>query len=202
MGKILGLVGLFGAAVAPPAAAFTFLQSVQTWAKANPLLAVLALVVYEAVIAVIGFATKLLGGTADELNKRWKDPLAKAIDEGTRRRFSRFERRYRDAVLGSLRYIDLKGLATMGFYTPELDEVFVDVSLVHSDPSRVPSDVLGHRQGQSERRFIGDLIDQPKPVVLAVIGAPGCGKTTLLRHTALLVCRKRRRRRRIPVLLY
>ncbi|GGM83263.1 hypothetical protein GCM10011609_18970 [Lentzea pudingi] len=197
MGKILGLLGM---AIAPPAAAFAFLQ---TWAKAHPVLALVVLVAYEAVVLGLGFAGKLVGGTADELNKRWKDDLARTIDEGTRRRFSGFERRYRESVLGSLRFIDLKGLATMGFYTPELDEVFVDVSLAHSDPTTVPSDVLGHRQTQRERRVIGDLINQQQPVVLAVIGAPGCGKTTLLRHTALLVCRERRRRRRkIPALLY
>ncbi|NGY58265.1 NACHT domain-containing protein [Lentzea sp. NEAU-D13] len=196
MGKILGLLG---AAIAPPAAAFAFLQ---TWAKSHPLQALLLLAAYEVVVLGLGFVGKLVGGTADELRNRWKDPLAKTIDEGTRRRLSRFERRYRESVLGSLRFIDLKGLATMGFYTPELDEVFVDVSLVHSDPSKVPSDVLGQARVESTRRFIGDLIDQPKPVVLAVIGPPGCGKTTLLRHTALLMCRKRRRRRRIPVLFY
>ncbi|GHH60920.1 NACHT domain-containing protein [Lentzea cavernae] len=196
MGKTLGLLG---AAIAPPAAAFAFLQA---WAKAHPVLALIAFVAYEAVVLGLSFAGKLVGGTADELNRRWKDDLARTIDEGTRRRLSGFERRYREAVLGNLRFIDLKGLATMGFYTPELDEVFVDISLVHSDPAKVPSDVLGHHQVHPERRFIGDLIDQPKPVVLAVIGAPGCGKTTLLRHTALLVCRKRRRRRGIPVLLY
>lgn len=188
------------AAVAPPAAAFAFLQ---TWALAHPWWAIGALAAWQLLVWGAAFVGKVVGGAADELNNRWKDPLAKSIDEGARRRLSRFERRYRESVLGNLRFIDLKGLATMGFYTPELDEVFVDVSLVHSDPSRVPSDVLGHQQVQPDRRFIGDLIDQPKPVLLAMIGAPGCGKTTLLRHTALLVCRTgRRRRRRIPVLLY
>ncbi len=197
MGKILGLLG---AAIAPPAAAYvTFLQA---WAKAHPVLALLVLAGYELVVLGFGFVSKLVGGTADELRDRWKDPLARTIDEGTRRRLSRFERRYRESVLGSLRFIDLKGLATMGFYTPELDEVFVDVSLVHSDPSKVPTDVLGRPRVQPDRRFIGDLFDRQRPVVLAVIGPPGCGKTTLLRHTALLVCRTRRRRRRIPVLLY
>lgn len=196
MGKILGLLG---AAIAPPVAAFAFLQ---TWAKAHPVLALLLFLAYEAVVVGIGFVAKLVGGTADELSTRWKAPLAKSIDERTRRRLSGFGRRYRDHVLGSLRFIDLKGLATMGFYTPQLDEVFVDVSLVHSDPSKVPSGVLGHRHTDPTRRSIGDLIDQPAPVVLALVGAPGCGKTTLLRHTALQVRRKRRRRRDVPVLLY
>ncbi|MET8760893.1 NACHT domain-containing protein [Lentzea sp. NPDC004782] len=181
--------------------AATYLSFLQAWSKDHPALALLALAGYELVVLGFGFVGKLVSGTADELNKRWKDPLAKSIDEGARRSLSGFGRRYRRSVESNLRFIDLKGLATMGFYTPKLDEVFVDVSLVHSDPSKVPSGVLGRRQTESDRRFIGDLIDRPKPVVLAVIGAPGCGKTTLLRHTALLVCRTRRRRR-TPVLLY
>ncbi|MFD9704742.1 NACHT domain-containing protein [Lentzea sp. NPDC059081] len=197
MGKILGLLA---AAIGPPVA--TYVAFLQAWSKANPVLALVVLAAYEAVVLGFGFVSKLVGRTADELSNKWKDPLSKAIDEGTRRRLSRFERRYRQSVLGNLRFIDLKGLATMGFYTPELDEVFVDVSLVHSEPTKVPTDILGRPQVQPDRHFIGDLIDRPKPVVLAVIGAPGCGKTTLLRHTALLVCRTRRRRRRIPILLY
>ncbi|GGU62877.1 NACHT domain-containing protein [Lentzea flava] len=196
MGKILGLLG---AAIAPPVAAFAFLQ---TWAKAHPVQAGLLLLAYEVVVWGAGLVGRLVGGTADELRNRWKNPLASRIDEGTRRRLSRYDRRYRAAVLGNLRFIDLKGLATVGFYTPQLDEVFVDVSLVYSEPTAVPTGVLGQRHVDPARRFIGDLIDKPTPVVLAVIGAPGCGKTTLLRHTALLLCRKGRRRRRVPVLLY
>jgi hypothetical protein len=196
MGKILGLLA---AAIAPPAAAIAFLQS---WMKAHPVQALLVFACYEVLVLGAGFLGRLVGGTADELRDRWKAPLADRIDQGTRRRFSRYDRRYREAVLGNLRFIDLKGLATVGFYTPQLDEVFVDVSLVYSEPSTVRSGVLGQRHVDPARRFIGDLIDKPDPVVLAVIGAPGCGKTTLLRHTALLICRKRRRRRRTPVLLY
>ncbi|MET9224728.1 NACHT domain-containing protein [Lentzea sp. NPDC003310] len=223
MGKILGLAS---AAIAPPAAAFALLQN---WAKAHPWLAVAAFVGYEVLLWSIALIAKVLSGTADELGARWKTRLANWIDQGLLRKLSGFRRRYLRAVLGSLRYIDLKGLATVGFYTPQLDEVFVDVSLVYSDPSAVPAGVIERPQVEPTqpfvgdlidkpapaipvvverphvdptRRFIGDLIDKPEPVVLAVIGAPGCGKTTLLRHTALLICRKRRRKRRIPVLLY
>jgi hypothetical protein len=42
----------------------------------------------------------------------------------------------------SMRRIDTKGLATVGPYTPELDEVFVDVGLVPRAPHQVPGGVL------------------------------------------------------------
>jgi predicted NACHT family NTPase len=128
MSKILGLFAV------PAATCLSFLQA---WSKDHPAPALLALAVYELVVLGFGFVSKLVSGTADELNKRWKDPLAKSIDEGTRRRLSGYGSRYRRSVISNLR----------------------------------------------------------------CIGAPGCGKTTLLRHTALLVCQTRRRRR-IPVLLY
>jgi len=197
MGKILGLVG---AALLPPGLALTFLQQ---WAKTNPVPAIAAFIAYEALVGLAAFLWKIAGGAADELGNRWKKDLAESTDKALRRRFSGFEQQYRNAVLGGLRFIDLKGLATVGFYTPELDEVFVDVSLVFSAPDQVRGGVLGSTSTGPNRHLIGDLLDQPQPTVLAVVGAPGSGKTTLLRHTARAICRARRGRRRgIPVLLY
>ena len=42
----------------------------------------------------------------------------------------------------SLRFIDVKGLATVGFYTPELDDVFVDVSLAYRAPHQIGESLL------------------------------------------------------------
>lgn len=106
-------------------------------------------------------------------------------------------------MLSSLRFIDLKGLATVGFYTPELDEVFVDVSLAYRAPHEVPESVLTQLPSHlTDRHSIMDFIRQPQPTVLAVIGVPGSGKTTLLRHTARVVSRNRRNHRSVPILLY
>lgn len=126
------------------------------------------------------------------------------LDESLRRKVSRFDRRYREFVLSSLRFVDLKGLATVGFYTPELDDVFVDVSLAYRAPHLVTDDIVGHRlAGHGDRVSLIDLLDRPEPVVLAVIGVPGSGKSTLLRHTARVVCRNRRRHKRtVPILLH
>lgn len=90
------------------------------------------------------------------------------------------------------------------FTTPELDEVFVDVSLAHRAPHEVPTGLLDHQPADvSGRRSIGDFLDHGQPSVPAVIGGRGTGKTTLLRHTARVVCQARRNRRRtVPVLLY
>lgn len=66
---------------------------------------------------------------------------------------SRFRRCYLRALLGGLRHVDLKGLTTVGFHAPELDEVFVDVSLVHQAVHEVPGHVLATvAPGTTDRR--------------------------------------------------
>jgi hypothetical protein len=163
-------------------------------------------------VAVLGWllaAGASLGGAVLFVPKalwgRWRERIVDRIDQAARRRVSRFDRKYREFVLASVRYIDLKGLATVGFYTPELDDVFVDVSLAYRAPHLVPEGVLGQPPPKevTDRHQIMELVGQREPVVLAVIGAPGSGKTTLLRHTARVVCRDRKDRpRTVPMLLH
>jgi hypothetical protein len=129
--------------------------------------------------------------------------VVERLDHSVRRKVSRFDRRYREFVLGSLRFVDLKGLATVGFYTPELDDVFVDVSLAYRAPHLITDDIVDPPTVSGDRTSLIDMLDRPEPVVLAVIGVPGSGKSTLLRHTARVVCQNRRKRRRtLPILLY
>ena len=55
--------------------------------------------------------------------------------------------------MDSRRFLDAKGLATVGTFSPALDEVFVDAGLTERAPGQVPTDLLssvpagrGHRQ--------------------------------------------------------
>lgn len=126
------------------------------------------------------------------------------VDRRFGRRFSRFDRRYRDFVSSGLRFIDLKGLATVGFYTPELDEVYVDLSLTPSPPHDVPQGVVSDAPAPDlTRRTLSDFLDRPEPAVIAVVAAPGMGKTSLLLHSVRQLCTAARgRRRSVPILLY
>ena len=109
-----------------------------------------------------------------------------------------------------MRFIDLKGLATVGYFTPELEDVFVDVSLAFRAPHKVPAGLLSDPSDEEigpdaiiERHSLTEFVDRPAPDILAVVGAPGSGKTTLLRHTARQACLGGRKRRcRVPMLLY
>lgn len=166
----------------------------------HPVLAVVLLGVYEVLVAVLLFAGKI----ATELRERWQERIVNRLDRALGQRLARFDKRYREFVLASLRFIDLKGLATPGPHTPELDEVFVDVSLAFREPSQASGSLLAALPAEvTDRHSIRDFLDDPQPVVLAVIGAPGSGKTTLLRHTARQLCHAHRgRRRTTPILLY
>ena len=145
------------------------------------------------------------GGVTGEVATRWQHRLADGLDLALQRRVSRFDRRYRAFVLAGLRFIDQKGLGTVGPFTPEVDDVFVDVSLVPRPPHLVTEGLLADLPADvTERKPLSSFLDHADPVVLAVIGAPGSGKTTLLRHTARQIClqRRRGRHRHLPILLY
>jgi NACHT domain len=188
--------GLIVAMALPPSVT-AYYQHV--WVGRHLLLAAGALVGYEVVVAAIG----LVGQVWGNLRTEWARRLSDSIDQVLLRRFSGFERRYRENILQSHRFIDEKGLATLGEHTPELDDVFVDVSLAPRSPQLVSGDVLSEPPSSvPERHSIWDFLNgtSPSPVVLAIIGAPGSGKTTLLRHTAARLSGSRRRRG-LPVLL-
>jgi hypothetical protein len=201
--KHAGFVAWLVAFMVPPAVAGGLGQR---FVGQHPGWAVVILVAYEAVVAVGGFFAVI----ARDVSSRWQVRLADRIDLFLQRKASRFERRYREFVLGSLRFMDHKGLATVGPFTPELDAVFVNVSLISRPPQQIGSGVLpGLADERTGRRVLGDFLGREEPVVLAVVGSPGSGKTTLLRHAARQAClRKRFRRDRrnhvrdIPILLY
>jgi hypothetical protein len=105
-------------------------------------------------------------------------------------------------VLDSLRYVDVQDLATGGDYIPELGDVYVDVALV----SRAPHQDSGNpAEDASERHSISELLDRRPRAVLAIVGQPGSGKSTMLAHVARRSAQTAVRgplgRRRVPVLL-
>jgi NACHT domain len=114
--------------------------------------------------------------------------------------------RYRRWVLDSLRYIDVKDLATGGDHIPELGDVYVDVALVSRAPHQVSVNPLSQAaEDTSERYSIGELLDRRARVVLALVGQPGSGKSTVLAHaarrSAAIAARGHRGRRHVPILL-
>jgi hypothetical protein len=154
--------GWVSAVVVPPTV------GVAVWRQStvhHPVAAVAVGVAYEAAVVAVGFAA----GVAGDLAGRWRARLVDALDRALRRRVSRFGPRYRGWVLAGLRFIDLKGLATVGPFTPELDAVFVDVSLAPRPPHQVQAGLLAELPpGVTERRSMAEAAP-PRP------GVPGAG---------------------------
>ncbi|MEV4518266.1 NACHT domain-containing protein [Dactylosporangium sp. NPDC049525] len=171
--------------------------------KRHPVTAFLLALAWAAVLAVAA----LLGRALAQPVQRRLEHLGEALDRAFGRGLSGYQREYRRWVVSSMRYMDSKGLATVGEFTPELDEVFVDVSLAPRTPQDIPAGLLADGPGEAPvgrtpRMSIWDFIGDAAANVLAVIGGPGSGKTTLLRHVALRVAQGAGRARRpVPVLL-
>jgi hypothetical protein len=185
------------AAVLPPSvAAGAFGHSIIE----HPIFGGAALVLYELILSLL----KFLGPINKELQKRWQERISDSLDKALVRRLSRFGQQYREFVIANLRFIDTKGLATAGFYTPRLDEVFLDINISYMAPHDISEGLLSQEIAHaSERLSLKDFLNRPESVVLAILGSPGSGKTTLMRHTALSICRdgRRRLRRKVPVIL-
>lgn len=153
-----------------------------TWLYASLAVAVLSLVYTE-----LGTAT----------------PAAPSEDTAHGRR-----RVYLHQLRASVRDMETVGVATQSEFVFRMRQVYVDVSVVPQTlhaAAREP--YLGSVSGGERRSLESVLRDAERDErsrVLAVIGGPGSGKTTLARNTALELCEHRWRpwRRRLPVLLY
>ncbi|MGP4047526.1 NACHT domain-containing protein [Streptomyces sp. 2A115] len=190
--QLLARAGLAALAIVPPAA---IVLQLRDGIADRPVLSAVLLVGYELLVLVVGFTGKVFG----ELHARWAARAADHLDRLVRGRLSRFERRYRQFVQFGHRFTDLKGLATQGDQTPLLREVFVDVSLLPSPLHKVSESTLtGPPQPAPARASLETLLSSPEPVVLAITGAPGTGKTTLLEYTAVRLAPRRRRSRDCP----
>ncbi len=163
---------------------------------------VVALVLVTGWLVLCWFAILVKQATALPAQRRLEQ-AGNAADRAAGWWLSRYRRRYRQWVLDSRRYVDVKDLATGGDHTPELDDVYVDVALVRRAPHQVSGNPLsGVPEDATGRHLIGEFLDHRGPVVLAIIGPPGCGKSTLLAHVACRTARcTRRDRRRVPILL-
>lgn len=191
-----GRAGLAVLAIAPPLVLGSYRWA---WAVQHRLLSGAIVAGYETAMVAAGFTGQVWG----ELRAKWAERLSQHIDQAAGRHFSRFGRNYLDYIRQTHRFIDQKGLATLGERTPELDDVFVDVSLAARSPHQVSGAVLSEPPPDiTERRSIWNFLGETasSPVVLAIVGAPGSGKTTLLRHTAGRLC-SASRHRSLPVLL-
>lgn len=148
-----------------------------------------------------------------ELLKKVAPSLADKIINGCTRLISGYKNYYlRHAIEFEHRTFDVKGLSTQNIYTLELEQVFVDLSLAPKAPHEASYNPIENlpENLQKGRHSIWSYLDMgnSKPQHLAVLGAPGSGKTTLMKHLALsLALRKKAKTSEklpdlLPILLF
>lgn len=201
--KQAGFVVLLAVVVVPPAVAAGLGQR---FVAQHAIWAVVIGLAYEAAVAVVGFFAAI----ARDVSARWQKRIADRVDVFLQGKAAHFEQRYRDHVLGGLRFVDQKGLVNVGSFTPEIDEVFVNASLFSRPSGQIRAGMLPDLADEGPgHRTLADFLGRERATVLAIVGAPGSGKTTLLRHVARQSCLRNRSRsdrknlaRDIPILLY
>lgn len=84
----------------------------------------------------------------------------------------------------------------------KLTDVYVDVGIKRSDESETAErPFVGTDHKTDKRQPFLSLLRKRSTGILAIVGESGSGKSTTLRRTAIQLCRERRGRRRIPILL-
>ncbi|WP_051795690.1 NACHT domain-containing NTPase [Streptomyces sp. NRRL S-87] len=137
-------------------------------------------------------------------------PTAAARARGVRNS----RRIYLRQLRASVQDMETVGIATHSEFVLRMHQVYVDVSLA---PKTVQAAAVAPYLGTvpdeegaapGTRRTLTSVLQDAEQAdatrILAVIGGPGSGKTTLARSTALALCEHGRRpwARRLPVLLY
>ncbi|MBV6342605.1 SUMF1/EgtB/PvdO family nonheme iron enzyme, partial [Candidatus Magnetobacterium casensis] len=110
-----------------------------------------------------------------------------------------FEERYRKRIILDHNTFNTKGLGLIDSFTLDLDQVFVDVRIDPSSNPNKPLTNLIETKELAQTKHIWDFIrisedgrkKNQRVEGYALIGPPGCGKTTLLQNIAVILADKR-----------
>lgn len=199
------LIMLLMAIGVPSAAGLTFTNQITQ----NPWEALSLGLLYEVMIFVAGSVAKVW----NRLETRWLDHVADRIDTATKSFVAgyHYRKRYLQYLVYQHRFFDVKGLTTQGPYNLMLEQVFVELRLVphpYHDISTNPIEPVSTRLHQGQHPIWSYLTSAPMLTShLAILGSPGCGKTTLLKNLTLTLANRRKPsgvkiRHRFPILLF
>ncbi|MDX9990863.1 MAG: NACHT domain-containing protein [Anaerolineales bacterium] len=165
---------------------------------------------YELLVIVGGIFTKVW----QRLEGKWIERMADQLDLILQSFFSGYQKKYFEYVVYQHRVFDVKGLTTQGPYNLELEKVYVELSV---DPTPLPMKKGNTNPIQnlpeelrSGTHTIWEYVNSKgsNGHNYAILGAPGSGKTTLVKFIALSLAAPAHRRRKmgipsvLPVLLF
>ena len=167
----------------------------------NPQFIIPLLVIIGVGAAVIVLTASVWDRISDQLSGDVADKILRWFNRGRR---AKYRAAYLKYLYYSHRTFDIKGLSTQGIYALELEQIFVDLSIAPDakfPENPIPSELTtgGHS--------IWEYLAAPNTCRLAILGAPGGGKTTLLKHVALTLATDRKLRGAsvpdyLPILLF
>ncbi|MFC4908080.1 NACHT domain-containing protein [Actinomadura gamaensis] len=186
------------------------------WAVAAPVVGVLGNVAGDQIYAggTLHWPWLVLGAAAGGATAVIPAAVERRVERPLHadRPMRRYETRYRRLML---RTGGGRGALVNVAEQPRTDAVHVDVPLAKSAAIDVSNDPLGGAYEQHQRNgpdgecLLTDLVGREERAAIALVGAPGTGKSTMLRHLVRTLCeadrprwgRRGGPRRPIPVLL-
>src|SRR5262245_16928283 len=173
----------------------------------RPVLAATIGLLYELAVVTAAFSKKVwaeLEKDAIKATADWVRAAARNFKPG-------FRRRYNTEIIHEYGVFNVRGLGLINTFTLKLDQVFVDLRIAPSgNPQRPGMDPIAVKE-LTGNRPIWEFLSVKRgndelAAALAVVGPPGCGKTTLLQHVALTLAANMQGRYRLraytPVLLF
>jgi energy-coupling factor transporter ATP-binding protein EcfA2 len=150
---------------------------------------------------LFGFGRKVW----EELEPQWAKQVAGWIESRMTPLIEGYGRRYARHLYYSHRTFDVKGFSTQGKFALELESVYVELAV---DPSITREISQNPTRMASSSSNVRDIItwlrtsQSGQQLNFGIIGAPGSGKTTMLKHLALITSARSRKLKAMPILLF
>ncbi len=156
------------------------------------------------VVSLIGLIVRLVVGVYMRVEPEIIEGAADGIlDWMERGEDKEFYKQYAEYLYFRHRTFDMKGLSTQGPFNLELEHVFVD--LIISPESQFDAGVVIPGELHKGGHNIWKYLEAEGMRNLAIIGSPGCGKTTLVKYITIVLAERKQKiamSHRLPILLF